>query len=70
MSNKFIITEEQKEQLRQLLSKEEYNKVILKKWDDFFVELAGLVATRFENDEPTKESNALDRLYTQIYNQN
>lgn len=70
MKNKFIITEGQKENLKQLLSKEEYNKIILKKWDDFFVELAGLVATRFENDEPTEQSNALDKIYIQIYNQN
>ncbi len=70
MTNKFVITEEQKGKLRRLLTEKEFNNLLSKEWEIFFDELNYLIVSRFVNDEPTEQSNALDKIYIQIYNQN
>lgn len=68
-----IITEEQKLRLKELLSSEEYKNLISKINDsgDFLSELDDLIISRFdENDENTPDSERLQRIFDEIYNQN
>ncbi|MCH5142937.1 MAG: hypothetical protein J1G07_04430 [Clostridiales bacterium] len=68
--DKFIITDKQKEQLKSLLTREEYERVIALEWEDFSVELSGCIDVRYIDDEPTKEAEAIENIYYEIYNQN
>lgn len=66
----FIVTDNQKEKLKNVLTEEEYNRLIPLVWDDFFSELNDCIVTRFIDDEPTPEAWAVQRIYDEIYNQN
>lgn len=68
-----IITEEQKQQLQELLTEEEFAALMAYENDvgEFESELNALITTRFDaEDEATAESNKLEDLYYEIYNQN
>lgn len=70
-----IITDNQKEKLKKLLSQKEYELLdtCLKeeRYDDFFIELNFCVIDRFDKDcEATDESNIVERLYDEIAYQN
>ncbi len=68
---KFIITTEQKEKLKNILTEEEFRNLCPLVWDDFFVELNECTILRFnEDDEPTDISNQLEDIYFEILNQN
>ncbi len=68
-----IITQEQKDKLFSLLTREEYENLMSFTLDisKFQTELDDLIISRFdENDENTPEAEELQRIYDQIYNQN
>lgn len=66
----FIVTENQKERLKNALTEEEYNRLIPLVWGDFFSELNDCIVTRFSDDEPTPKAWIIQRIYDEIYNQN
>lgn len=68
--DKFIVTDKQKKQLKNLLTKEEYEKVIALEWEEFSAELSRCIDVRYIDDAPTKESEAIEDIYYEIYNQN
>lgn len=70
MANKFIITDKQKERLKNLLTEEEYSSLLFKEWEDFTLELNELIVMYFNNDEPTEKSNELERILDEIENTN
>ena len=68
-----IITQEQKNRLKELLTEREYKHLMQYVFDifQFQTELDDLIVSRFdENDENTEDSELLQRLYDEIYNQN
>lgn len=68
-----IIYEEQKNILKALLSDEEYSNLLAVENDiDKFQDLLDeYIFDRFDgNQEPTKESDKLEAIYYEIYNQN
>lgn len=67
--NEFFITEEQKRRLKELLTQEEYDKLIVLKDDAFFDELGGYIDIRVSGGEPTQDGVKLDDLHYEIYNQ-
>ena len=68
--DKFIVTAEQWERLKGLLTEEEYSKLKPLEWEDFFYEFSGFIDIRYEDCEPTPKSDALEAIYYEIYNQN
>lgn len=67
-----IISEEQKQKLKRLLTESEYAEISkyfddIGKFQDF---LNDYIVMRFKNDEPTPEADKLEGLYFEIYNQN
>ena len=68
--DKFIVTADQWERLKELLTEEEYSKLKPLEWEDFFYEFNGLIDIRYEDCEPTPKSDALEAIYYEIYNQN
>lgn len=70
MDDKFIISEEQKSRLKELLTEEEYKSLIELKFNDFYDTLSGFIDIRYEDCEPTSKSDALEAIYYEIYNQN
>ena len=68
--DKFIVTDKQKVQLKTLLTKEEYEKLIVLEWEEFQDELSRCIDVRYIDDEPTKEADAIENIYYEIYNQN
>lgn len=70
MDNKFIISEEQKNRLKQLLTSDEYNALINLTFNDFYDTFSGFIDIRYEDCEPTLQSEALETIYYEIYNQN
>lgn len=70
MDDKFIISEEQKNRLKELLTEEEYKALTDLKFNDFYDTLSGFIDIRYEDCEPTPKSDALEAIYYEIYNQN
>lgn len=66
----FIVTDKQKERLKQALTEEEYNRLISLVWGDFYSELNDCIVMRFIDDEPTPKAWVIQRIYDEIYNQN
>ena len=68
-----IITQEIREKLKLLLTEKEYKYLMQYTFDifQFQTELDDLIISRFDkNDENTKESEDLQRVYDEIYNLN
>lgn len=68
-----IIPKEIIEKLKSLLSEKEYTHLMQYTFDifQFQTELDDLIISRFDqNDESTKESDKLQRIYDEIYNLN
>lgn len=70
MDDKFIVSEEQNDKLKDLLTEEEYNQLVNLEFNDFYDTLSGFIDIRYENCEPTPKSEALEAVYYEIYNQN
>lgn len=70
MDDKFIISEEQKNKLKELLTENEYKTLIDLKFNEFYDTLSGFIDIRYEDCEPTQKSDALEAIYYEIYNQN
>lgn len=70
MDDKFIVSEEQKGKLKDLLTEEKYNKLINLEFNDFYDTLSVFIDIRYENCEPISKSDALEAVYYEIYNQN
>lgn len=68
--SKFFVTEEQKEKLKLILSKEEYDALMRLEWEEFHDEIIGYAVMRYENDEPTKEALTLEDIQNEVLNQN
>lgn len=66
----FIVTDAQKEALKSILTHDEYKKLDGLSWKKFFLCLDAYILYRFRDDEPTKEGEALQRIYDEVYNQN
>ena len=65
------ITENQKNRLKNILDKEEYEKLMKNDIADFFNDLHWLIIGYMDKDyNSTKESDELQRLYDEIHNQN
>lgn len=68
-----IITQSQQEKLKEILKENEYDYLMSLTYDIFVfqTELDDLIISRFdENDENTVQSENLQRIYDEIYNQN
>lgn len=64
------VTQEQKSKLKELLTEREYNTVFSLDGEEFFSMLDNCIVDRFEDDEPTDEALAIQRIYDEIYLQN
>ena len=67
--NKFFITDEQKRRLKELLTQEEYNKLIVLTDAEFFDVLGDYIDIRVCDGEPTLDGKKLDDIYYEMYNQ-
>ena len=68
-----ILPQEIREKLKSLLTEKEYKHLMQYTFDifQFQTELDDLIISRFDkNDESTKESEDLQRVYDEIYNLN
>ena len=67
------ITSEQKEKLKKSLTEDEFHRLmsVVNDLPEFLSELNELIISRFDDDdEDTPESEHLQRIYDEIYNQN
>lgn len=66
----FIVTEKQRTRLKDLLNDEEYNEVFSHDWEEFSYALSRCIDVRYIDDAPTPESDAIENIYYEIYEQN
>ena len=70
----FIVTNSQKDRLKERLSKEDYEKLQTdlseNRVEDFCIDLDEFIIDRFVNDEPTDKARELQSIYDEIIAQN